>query len=76
MAAIPAPAPARRTATARLALGVTIAAGTLLNTINLAGSLLGDSKIDRLKLGRTDVIPYCVATHGAVYEHGTANRPS
>jgi hypothetical protein len=54
------------------ALGVTVVVGTLLNLINQGNALLGHGAIDWVKLGLTYMIPYCVATYGAV----TARLPA
>lgn len=51
---------------ARRALGVMIIVGTVLNAINQGGALFGDDRIDWLKLALTYLVPYCVATYGAV----------
>jgi hypothetical protein len=50
----------------RRALWVGIIVGTLLNLINQGGALLGDGRISWIKLILTYIIPYCVATYGAV----------
>ncbi len=50
----------------RRSLGVAAIVGTVLNAINQGGALLGHDKIDWLKLGLTYLVPYCVATYGAV----------
>jgi hypothetical protein len=50
----------------RRALWVGIIVGTLLNLINQGGALLGDGHVNWIKLVLTYIIPYCVATYGAV----------
>jgi hypothetical protein len=50
----------------RRALGVTVIVGTLLNAINQGNALLGDGKVNWVKLVLTYAVPYCVATYGAV----------
>jgi hypothetical protein len=50
----------------RRALWVGVIVGSLLNLINQGGALFGGGHINWLKLGLTYVIPYCVATYGAV----------
>ena len=60
----------------RRALGVTIVVGTLLNAINQGSALIGNAKIDWVKLGLTYVVPYGVATYGAVSARMAAMRAS
>jgi hypothetical protein len=50
----------------RRAIGVTIVVGTLLNTINQGNALLGDGRVNWVKLGLTYLVPYGVATYAAV----------
>jgi len=47
---------------------VAVVVGTLLNLINQGDALLGAgaAPVNWLKLGLTYVVPYCVATYGAV----------
>ena len=50
----------------RRALGVAIVVGFLLNLINQGSAMLGHGKIDWVKLMLTFMVPYGVATYGAV----------
>jgi hypothetical protein len=50
----------------RRSLIVGIVVGTLLNLINQGDVLLADARLDVWKLILTYIIPYCVATYGAV----------
>jgi len=45
---------------------VAIVVGTLLNLINQGDALLGDGGLSWAKMALTYVVPYCVATYGAV----------
>lgn len=45
---------------------VALIVGTILNLINQRDALLGSAKIHVAKLLLTYVVPYCVATYGAV----------
>jgi len=45
---------------------VAIVVGTILNLINQGDALFRGEHIDLLKLALTYVVPYCVATYGAV----------
>ena len=47
-------------------LGVALIVGTILNLINQGDALLGSGHIDVRKMILTFVVPYCVATYGAV----------
>jgi hypothetical protein len=58
----------------RRALWVTVIVGTLLNAINQGDALFGGGKINWIKLGLTYMIPYCVATYGAVTARTAAIR--
>lgn len=54
---------------------VALVVGTILNLINQGDSLLGDGPVDWAKIGLTFVVPYCVATYGAVsYRIGAMPR--
>jgi hypothetical protein len=50
----------------RRALCVTVLVGTLLNAINQGGAMLGHGELNWVKLVLTYLVPYCVATYGAV----------
>ena len=58
----------------RRALGVTIVVGTLLNAINQGAALLGHGRVDWVKLILTFLVPYGVATYGAVTARLAARR--
>lgn len=58
----------------RRAFWVGVIVGTLLNAINQGGALVGDGKVDWVKLGLTYVVPYFVATYGAVSARMAAER--
>jgi hypothetical protein len=45
---------------------VAIVVGTVLNLINQADALIGHGHFDSIKAALTFVVPYCVATYGAV----------
>lgn len=45
---------------------VAVIVGTILNVINQGDALFVGVPIDFLKLGLTYLVPYCVATFGAV----------
>jgi hypothetical protein len=47
-------------------IGVALIVGTILNLINQGDALLGSGHIDVRKMILTFVVPYCVATYGAV----------
>ena len=51
----------------RYSLIASIVVGTILNLINQGDALLAGGGIDLVKCGLTYVVPYCVATYGAVY---------
>lgn len=54
-------------------LGVALVVGTILNLINQGDALLGGTDLDFTKIILTFVVPYCVATYGAVsYRLGAA----
>jgi hypothetical protein len=50
----------------RRSLAAAIVVGTILNLINQGDALFGGRPLDWLKLGLTYIVPYCVATYGAV----------
>jgi hypothetical protein len=50
----------------RRAFCVTVVVGTLLNAINQGSAMLGEGHLNWVKLGLTYIVPYCVATYGAV----------
>ena len=58
----------------RRALWIGVIVGTLLNAINQGGALIGRGNIDWLKLCLTYVVPYFVATYGAVSARMAAGR--
>ncbi len=45
---------------------VAVVVGTILNLINQGDALFADGPVDYYKLGLTYIVPYCVATYGAV----------
>ena len=45
---------------------VAVVVGTLLNMINQGDALFAGGPVDYYKLGLTYIVPYCVATYGAV----------
>ena len=50
----------------RRSLMAAIVVGTILNLINQGDALFGGKALDWLKLLLTYIVPYCVATYGAV----------
>lgn len=50
----------------RRSLTVALIVGAILNLINQGDALLGNSDISLVKMALTFVVPYCVATYGAV----------
>jgi hypothetical protein len=50
----------------RRSLAAAIIVGTLLNLINQGDALVAGKALDWLKLVLTYIVPYCVATYGAV----------
>ena len=50
----------------RRAFCVTVLVGTLLNAINQGSAMLGQGELNWVKLVLTYLVPYCVATYGAV----------
>ena len=51
---------------AKRSLIVAILVGTILNLINQGDSMINDRHLDLLKGALTYIVPYCVATYGAV----------
>lgn len=45
---------------------VAMIVGTILNVINQGDALLNGAPVDFVKMGLTYLVPYCVATFGAV----------
>lgn len=50
----------------RRSFNVALIVGTILNLINQGDALLGDGEVSIIKLALTFLVPYCVATYGAV----------
>lgn len=50
----------------RRSFAAAIVVGTILNLINQGDALFGGRRIDWVKLALTYIVPYCVATYGAV----------
>lgn len=50
----------------RRSFAVAVVVGTLLNLINQGDAVWGDAPVNVTKLLLTYVVPYCVATYGAV----------
>jgi len=50
----------------RRSLAVALIVGSVLNLINQGDVLFGAGRVDYLKLMLTFLVPYCVATYGAV----------
>jgi hypothetical protein len=50
----------------RRSLIAAILVGTILNLINQGDALFGGRHIDWVKVALTYIVPYCVATYGAV----------
>jgi hypothetical protein len=50
----------------RRSLAAAVVVGTILNLINQGDALFGGRGLDWLKLGLTYIVPYGVATYGAV----------
>jgi hypothetical protein len=50
----------------RRSFAVAALVGTLLNLINQGDALLAGAHLDWLKIVLTYMVPYCVATYGAV----------
>jgi len=50
----------------RSSLGVALIVGSILNLINQGDALLGLHPFNPIKAGLTYMVPFCVATYGAV----------
>jgi hypothetical protein len=50
----------------RRSLAAAVVVGTILNLINQGDALFAGRSLDWLKLLLTYIVPYCVATYGAV----------
>jgi hypothetical protein len=50
----------------RRSLYVALVVGTVLNVINQGDAMFGEAPLDWTKLVLTFLVPYCVATYGAV----------
>jgi len=50
----------------RRSLMVALVVGTILNVINQGDQLVAGDKINFIKIILTYIVPYCVATYGAV----------
>ena len=50
----------------RRSLKVAVVVGTVLNLINQGDAIFGDGRLNIVKLMLTCMVPYCVATYGAV----------
>jgi hypothetical protein len=50
----------------RRSFAAALVVGTILNLINQGDALFGDRGLDWTKLVLTYIVPYCVATYGAV----------
>ena len=50
----------------RLSFAAAVVVGTILNLINQGDALFGGRTLDWTKLVLTYIVPYCVATYGAV----------
>ena len=58
----------------RRSLLVALAVGSILNMINQWDGLFGDAALDLLQLCLNFVVPYLVATYGAVSMHRSSAR--
>jgi hypothetical protein len=58
----------------RRSLVVALIVGTVLNLINQGEALLGEGHVNLAKIILTFVVPYCVATYGAVSYRLSAMR--
>lgn len=58
----------------RRSLAVAAVVGTILNAINQGDAFMGERPIDCTKLALTYVVPYLVATYGAVTARLAADR--
>jgi len=52
--------------TPRKAFGVAVVVGIILNAINQGDAFVTGAAVNWLKIGLTFLVPYCVATYGAV----------
>jgi hypothetical protein len=59
----------------RRSLGVAFIVGTILNLINQGDALLAFHGLSPTKAALTYLVPYCVATYGAVSYRLAAQRP-
>ena len=59
----------------RRSLWVALVVGTVLNLINQGDALFGGGPVNLAKLALTYVVPYCVATYGAVSFRLRAGAP-
>lgn len=59
----------------RRSLKVALIVGAVLNIINQGDALFGDAQLNFTKMILTFVVPYCVATYGAVAYRTSAGRP-
>ena len=50
----------------RRSLAVSLAVGTILNLINQGDALFAGGRLNAVKIMLTYLVPYCVATYGAV----------
>lgn len=50
----------------RRSFGVAAVVGTVLNLINQGDAMVGGRALDWTKIALTFIVPYCVATYGAV----------
>jgi hypothetical protein len=50
----------------RRSLVVAVVIGSILNLINQGDALMADAPVNLFKLFLTYIVPYCVATYGAV----------
>jgi hypothetical protein len=61
----------------RRSFAVAAIVGSILNLINQGDALIGTGHVDFTKLALTFLVPYCVATYGAVaYRLRVAHRVS
>lgn len=58
----------------RRSLHVALIVGTILNLINQGDALIGEGHVNLAKIILTFVVPYCVATYGAVSYRLSAMR--
>ena len=60
----------------RRSFAVALVVGTVLNLINQGDALLGPHPLNLTKLLLTYLVPYCVATYGAVSYQLARRRPA